>query len=830
MDNLVELLERSAEDFAESPALLIKPSLRYRVWTYSDLWEDTGRVANYLQDRGVKKGDRVLIWGPNMPQWVLAFFGALRAGASVVPLDVRSAPDFVEQVVDRTEPRFAFTSRLTDGSSNHETPSVRLEELDQAVAEHTPRPAEVPIEPDDLAEIMFTSGTTGDPKGVMLTHRSVSSNVRSVADAFPGDASDRLLSILPLSHMFEQCGGLLVPLLNGARIVYPTSRQPTFIFRALQENGITLLLLVPQGLQLFIEGIEREVERRDRTRAWTMMNRWAPRLPMTLRRRLFNQVHARLGGRVRVMLSGGAYLDPALAQKWENLGIAVAQGYGATEASPVITFNRLRERVQGSVGRALLGQEVRIAEDGEVLTRGRNVTPGYWQDEEATAAAFEGGWYRTGDLGYLDGSGNLFLKGRKKDLIVPASGQNVYADDVERALNAHPAVAEAVVAGLPDERSGAETVHAILLLEDPSVPAKDIIEEANAKLADHQRITGHTVWPEDDFPRTHTLKVRKGPVVDYVKAALEGGSKTSDTQTAAPFEKIDALARIVAEVAQVSPQTVREDQTLGGDLGMDSLKRVELLSAVEQDLGAYVDESLLSPATTVAALRELVAEQARGPRGGIEFRRWPFTAWCNVLREGLQHALVFPAIRTGYRPMTAGLENLADLDGPVLFAVNHNAAQWDSLVLLSCLPGRWRRRMSYAAAAEITFGTRWIAVLASLLAAAFPFSRDTAVRQSLEYLGGLLDKGWNVGIFPEGEQRVGQEMLPFMTGVGLLAVESRTPVVPVHLVNHGTPRHGLFRLPWRQAVSVRIGKPLTFGPSTSYVEATERIEEAVRSL
>ena len=831
MDTLVELLESSAKNFGPNPALIMKPSFRNRVWTYADVWENAGRVASYLQDGGVQKGDRILFWGPNMPQWVIAFFGVLRAGAVAVPLDVRSAPDFVERVVAATEPRMAFTSRFAGQALEQDIASVHLEDLDQVVAAYSPRPTDAGVRPDDLAEILFTSGTTGAPKGVILTHRNITANSVAVSQIFPGTASDRLLSLLPLSHMFEQCGGLIVPLMFGARIVYPISRQPSFIFRALQENQITLLLLVPQGLQLFMGGIEREVERQGKTKFWRGMNRMAPHLPMSVRRRLFGSVHRRLGGKLRLIMCGGAYLDPSLARKWENLGIPIVEGYGATEAAPVITFNTVDQRVLGSVGRVIPGQEVRIAEDGEILTQGPNVTRGYWQNEEATTAAFDGEWYKTGDLGYLEDSGHLYLRGRKKDLIVLANGQNVYPEDIERLLNAHPDLIEGIVVGMPEQKAEGETVHAVLLLKDPASSAGEIVEEVNGKLADHQRIRGYTIWHEEDFPRTHTLKVKKTLVLDYLKTATSPGSEMPDPkQGMAASAPTDPLLRIISQVAQVPLQEVEPGKSLGDNLNLDSLKRVELLSIIEQEIGTYVDESLLGPTTTVGQLKELVGQQSQSVSSRLRFYAWPLTTWCTYLREGIQRLIVFPWLSTKYKGTVTGLDNLDNLEAPVLFAINHNAIQWDSLLVLKSLPRRWRRRVAYAAAAEITFGKRWIAFLASLVGGAFPFSRDTAIRQSLEYLGGLLDAGWNVGIFPEGEQRVGQDLLPFKSGVGLLSVECRAPIVPIHIVSEGRSRRGRLGLPGREAVTVRIGAPLVFDPNTSYIEATKRLEEAIRSL
>ena len=272
------------------------------------------------------------------------------------------------------------------------------------------------------------------------------------------------------------------------------------------------------------------------------------------------------------------------------------------------------------------------------------------------------------------------------------------------------------------------------------------------------------------------------------------------------------------------------DKTLGSGLGLDSLSRVELLSVVEQELGAYIDESLVNPNTTVAGLIELAAQQAQTRGRGLRFYQWPLKSWCIALRQGIQYAIVFPLLSTMYRSTVTGLNNLEGLEGPVLFAINHNAIKWDSLVVLRSLPNRWRRRVAYAAAAEITFGKRWLAIVASLVGGAFPFDRETAIRQSLEYLGSLLDGGWNVGIFPEGEQRIGQEMLPFKSGVGLLGVECMAPIVPVRLVSQDPSSRVVPGPGRRESVSVRFGAPLVFPLDTPYVEAAARIEQAVRSL
>jgi long-chain acyl-CoA synthetase len=282
------------------------------------------------------------------------------------------------------------------------------------------------------------------------------------------------------------------------------------------------MVLVPQALQLFLNGIEREVRRQKKEKAFELLQRIAARLPFSWRRYLFGSVHKRFGGHFKFFVCGGAYLPPVLSERWENMGFRVMQGYGTTECAPVVTVTPYREHVHGSAGKALPGQQVRIAEDGEILVHGANVAQGYWKNPEATAAAFKDGWYYTGDLGYLDERGFLYIKGRKKNLIVLPNGLNVYPEDIENVLLTNPAVKDAVVIGLAENGHG-QTVHAVLLMEDPS-QAKTAVQQANKQLASHQQIRGFTLWPETDFPRTHTLKVKRPELLEKLPEVRARGN------------------------------------------------------------------------------------------------------------------------------------------------------------------------------------------------------------------------------------------------------------------------------------------------------------------
>ena len=823
-DTIVEFLREAAARHGPRDALLIKPAFRYIRWTYDRLWEDSGRVATLLQRRGLSKGDQVILWGPNSPHWVLAFFGCLRAGVVLIPLDLRSAPDYVSRVISRTEPKLAFTSRFTPkGDVVLGVPEITFEELELAIAD-LPTPDPVSIQPDDLAEIMFTSGTTGDPKGVMLTHRNLTANIEGISQYISVDSSSRLLSILPLSHMYEQMGGLFFTLHSGASVTYPTSRQPTVLSRTMRERKITTMLMVPQALELLMNGIEREVIRQGKERLWKKLLKVAERTPFGLRRHLFRTVHKQFGGKLDLIVSGGAPLDRDLGRKWEMLGIKVLQGYGTTEASPVISNHTMVERRPDSTGRPLPNVQVKISEQGEILVKGDNITPGYYNAPEETAKAFENGWYKTGDLGYFDKDGFLHIQGRVKDMIVLSSGQNVFPQDIQTVLVKHPSVKDAVVIGLPKGMS--VEVHAALILSDPD-SAKQAVDWANSQLAEQQRVRGFTVWPDEDFPRTHTLKIKNQVVINTILSGSEQSAPSSPRPTSTPPTGARDLMSIIAELSRRDLELVPDTASLGNDLDLDSLGRIELLSAIETELGVYLDESKVSPDTTVRQLSSLVDEGSRRPPM-VKFPGWGMRWWARMARGFFHQGAIFPLMTLAYGLKVSGSENLAGLTGPVLFASNHHLGL-DNPLIFKAVTRRWRRRLAVAAAAELWSNPIWW-VLNPLLGNGFPIARTGPIRPSLENLGSIMDRGWSVLIYPEGVLTVGGPMKPFMQGAGLVAVEGRVPVVPMRLdvAKFGSPS----RLPLlrRGRVEIRFGPPLTFPPGTDYQQATSTIEEAVKAL
>ncbi|HEU5230276.1 MAG TPA: AMP-binding protein [Ktedonobacteraceae bacterium] len=512
MPTIPQLFTNTAARFASHPAL-IEPGEDGEMvtLTYRALQERVQRFAGYLQQQGSAKSERIMIWSASRSDWMVAHLGALSVGMIVVPLDANSKEDFLIRIAETTEAKYLVTTRKQYQSLKQPpVPLIDIDALPQAPLDTASLPQ---IEESDLAELVFTSGTTGQPKGVMLSHHNIVSNATAAITVVDIRAEDRELSILPLSHMFEMT--IQIALIHsGASIIYARTLVPDKLLKLLSSQQATCMILVPQALQLFLNGIEREVRRQKKERQWALLHKLARFLPFSLRRYLFASVHRRFGGHFRFFVSGGAYLAPQLAQSWEQMGFRVLQGYGATECSPIITVTPFREHNLETVGKPLSHVEVRIADDQEVLVRGSNVGQGYWKNPEATAAAFQNGWYYTGDLGYLDEQNYLYLKGRKKNLIVLANGMNVYPEDIENTLNSIAGAKDSVVIGRTDNDQS-QTVHAVLLTETPD-KAKAIIQQANKQLASHQQIKGFTIWHEPDFPRTHTLKVKRQEVINTI--------------------------------------------------------------------------------------------------------------------------------------------------------------------------------------------------------------------------------------------------------------------------------------------------------------------------
>lgn len=774
----------------------------------------------------------------NRPEWSIGFFGAIFGGLVLVPLDVRSQPEFVAKVAQRTRAKLVLASTQTAPMADAlGLPVVLIESLPDRARHAAPLPTPA-VAAGDIVEVVFTSGTTGEPKGAMLTHGNLVANATALKAVFPFQPDERLLSILPLSHMFEQTCGMIAPFLVGASIVYPVSRQPAVLIRTFREFRVTMLLIVPAGLKLLDSSIQRKVDAAGKRASFERLHRIAPHLPRFLKRLLFRPVISQFGGRFRTLGIGAAALDEDLADRWTNMGFDVLQGYGATELSPAVSFTRPSRNRIGTVGEAVPGVEIRIADDGEIQVRGPSVFAGYWEDPDATRAAIDDErFYHTGDIGQLDDDGFLTLRGRKKDMLAMPDGTKVYPEDIEAVLARDSRLRDATVVGWQAAR-GELRVQAVLLLDDASV-AEAVVRDANAQLGAHQQIRGVTVWPDEDLPRTHTLKVKKRVVLDRL-AEMESGAPTttraaSEATTASPLAAA-TVEGLVASVANLPIASVQPDSRLSTDLNMDSLARIELLGVIEEELGAFVDDGDLDPDTTVAQLSAMV-DAAREQKHETGIFGWPLSPLARAIGILIQTLLLVPIFFSLYRVRVTGLERIKGLKGPALFTPNH-CLHNDVGIILTRFPLAWRWRLSVAAAADDIFGNPVRGFGSALIGNAFPLAREGAVRRSLELLGARLDRGFSILIFPEGKLTVGGPTQPFKSGTGLVAVLGATPVVPMKLKITRMSRLDARRepafagehLPWRGEVELVFGEPIQFAWDTDHLVATQQLEAAVEAL
>ncbi len=545
METLLDLLDEAVGRYADRPAFGIRrDDGSTDRWTYREV-ERRSRIAAWrLRALGLQPGDRLLTWSPSTPELPATYFGAIRARLILVPLDLRMSAEAITGVVAKAEPRHLILGTGRDAPDPREVrlehfPTTTVEAICAEPDDSFPADWEEQLDtwerprPDEIWELVFTSGTTGTPKGVMLAHDNIVESVGSMHRVIP-PLEHRIVSLLPLSHLLEQSVGVLYAMSVGADVLYVRSRNPRVIFDALRDHRVTSLVVVPQVLDLFWEAISREVDKSGRRAMFDRLRGFGRHLPYPARRLLFRRVHAALGGELRIMVSAGAFLPPALQQSWEDLGVIVIQGYGSTE-NGFGTCTTREDHGLGTVGRPQPPVEMQIASDGEILFRGPTLFKGYWSDPAATARAIDvDGWYHSGDIGHLDPDGRLILSGRTKDRIVLPNGFKVYPEDMENALRnagirdsvvleTEPGRLEAIVLapgthGIPQggdipSRGSSEVA------EDPAAVKAGIdaaVKEANSNLGQAQRIVGWRLWPEADFPRTHTLKVKRDLVAAWV--------------------------------------------------------------------------------------------------------------------------------------------------------------------------------------------------------------------------------------------------------------------------------------------------------------------------
>ncbi len=809
----------------EGEYLVYDDGYRPRSYSYDNLKRAAHNLAAKLERHGIGRGDRVILWSENRPAWVAAFWGCVLRGVAVAPIDERHSVEFLERVERITAPKAILAGddvALPERSGR--APVWRLSELDWTTADAEFEEAQVTAE--DTVQILFTSGATAEPKGVVITHANILANVvpvereilKYIKYAKPFSPI-RFLNLLPLSHMFGQAMAIFIPPVLGGTVVFQRSQDPREIIRQIKSRRISVLVSVPKILEVLKEYLslaapETAAAAPAGEKFW---KRWWR----------YRRAHSMFGFKFWSFIVGGAALDGKLEEYWGNLGWAVIQGYGLTEAAPIVTLNHPFHAKRGTVGKPIAGVQIRIAEDGEVLVRGGNVTSGYYNNPEATAEAFENGWFHTGDIGALDESGRLSIKGRKKEMIVLPDGRNVFPEDVERVLNGIRGVKESAAVGLKAE--GGEQVQAVLVL-DEGMRAEEVIRQANQLLEEHQKVRGFTTWAEPELPRTEgTKKLKRREIRGRLSGEVRSAPKSGGHGVEAVLAKWSAGREL-------------KPGTSLAELGLSSLDRVELMVALEHEFGVPVDETAFSEAQTLADLQKLqTAPLAAEP--SFEFPRWSRRKWALWSRIVHLNVWVLNLARIFAWVKVEGQENLKGLEGPVLFASNHQG-YFDTPVLFMAMPWKWRHLLAPMMRKEFfeahydpkKFG--WFAwftsslnyYLSCLMFNAVPIpQRETGTRQALRYIGELVEEGWCPLIFPEGKHSLDDTVGRFLPGAAMMAARLKVPVVPLRIRGSNQVLHPGWLFPRPGIVRVKIGKPVQL-EGEDYSSLSAELEAIIRSM
>jgi long-chain acyl-CoA synthetase len=826
---------------------------RMEWFTYGQVLELAVGFCREFETRGIGKGDRVMLWGENCAEWVAAFFGCAMRGVVVVPMDDGASADFAVRVSRQVEAKlWVCSQKHASATPAGSVPVITLEEMKIPARSELGReiPGVLPdvgINREDTLQIVFTSGTTAEPKGVVITHGNVLANISPLEREMQPYLKYerwvhplRFLNLLPLSHVFGQFLGMFLPPLLGGTVIFQDEFKPSEIIGIIRRERVSVLVSVPRVLQSLKQKIERDLEDSGKIGNFRQRFKASEGKHFLHRWWIFRDVRRQFGWKFWAFICGGAALDAATEEFWGRLGYAAIQGYGLTETTSLISVNHPFKLGKGSIGKVLPGRDVKLAADGEILIRGGGVAAGYWSQEHATGngvaeggVADKDGWYHTGDIGALDAQGNLYFKGRKKEVIVTPAGLNIYPEDLEEALRREPEVKDCVVVGI--ERGGNAEPCAVLILHGEA-RAEEVVEQANQSLAEFQRIRMWVRWPQEDFPRTNTQKPRRSVVAEFAKTQIlnEGAKSVAGN---------DPVIEMIGRITGRGAGRMNSDDRLDSDLGLSSLDRVELISALEDRYQVDLSETSFSAARTVGDVEKMLRGEVKQhvtyhyPEWVLG---WPVT-WVRLLA---QYLLMMPAVILLGWPRIEGRQNLRGRNGPLLIVCNH-IGDVDPGFVQAALPARLRNRIATATGGEALeklhspapargfFGKvydrmQW--VLGVSLLNLFPLPREAGFRQSFAYAGRAVDRGYSVLVFPEGRHTVDGRMNPFRAGIGLLANNLNIPVLPMRIVGLFEVKQAGRKVARPYEISVRIGKPMRFSADSDPAQIARELQAAVEAL
>ena len=759
-------------------------------------------------------------------------------------MDIHASPEFVSRIRHIVSARVVVAGPGLPAHMILSAEIWKLEDLFKGLGESTGQKSNKQGEAsgDDLVEIIFTSGATAEPKGVQITHKNILANIVPVEQEvqkylyygrpfFPL----RFLNLLPLSHMFGQAMSTFVPPMLQGTTVFMRGHNPEEIISQVKRRRISIIVCVPKILEVLRGYLEARVPETLEVSAEPehVLKRWWR----------YRKIHRLFGFKFWAFVVGAAPLERELETFWSRLGFMVIQGYGLTETAPIVTLNHPFRTKKGSAGKPIGGVDVKIADDGEILVRGQNVTRGYYNAPEETATAFKDGWFHTGDIGKLDEEGTLTILGRKKEMIVTPEGLNVFPEDVENVVRKDSRVIDVAVIG--NNSGGQERVHAVFVLE-AETNADQVVREANQQLEDHQRIRDYSIWTHGSLPRTEgTKKLRRRSLKKWIR----GDTQESFNRNHSALDSIDDV------LAHFAHGRTLTDDTTFNDLGLSSIERIELALALERVSNCTISEAAVQGTSRISNLKAQLLKDAppvppsntsmldKTTEASTVFPTWSQGTIARSFRRVSLSGLLLPLTRIFAWTKIEGLDHLDTVTGPVIYAINHQS-HLDVPVILAALPPKHRYNVVIAAAREWfsayfhpaqhkmseRFAKGLAFYLGVLLFNIVPLpQRETGTRDAMRHLGTLLGNGWSVFIFPEGKRQTTGNIATFQPGVGMLATQLNVPVIPVRIggVDQILAEGWKMARPGRAYVS--FGAPMQFS-GNKYQDVALEIEKAVRTL
>ena len=844
---MIDLVARQAESIPDKIALQMKRNKEWVRYSYRQLYEASRQAAFTLWEHGHRKGDRVILFAENQPEWGIAYLAAVQIGVIVVPIDPQTAVEEIFALADYTEAKAILTSetciaRLHNAQVESSTESTSLECLDinrfcqpfecEQSETDVPTKSELPtvpdnfpdvdIHPDTVASIIFTMGTTVNPRGAMLSHRGFIANVVAVSQALPPEDADRFLSVLPLYHALGFSCNFLMSIYAGTTITYTNSLRPTTILAMMRETETTVLIGVPRLFQLLYDTIKRYVVQSPEAME-------APLDPEVV-----EQILAALGGHIRVLVSGGAALPDEIYDRFKELGLTIYQGYGMTEASPVLSVNPQHKSKRGSVGPAVQGVQLQLLNPdengiGEIVAGSPSLMQGYYQNQAVTKKVIQDGLLYTGDLGYFDEEGYLYLTGRGKEVIVSGAGKNIYPVELETLYRHSPLISEICVVGMSTDNLF-EAAHAVIVPACDANQDRDSVEKAIHQhiqkraqdLPTYQHLQTVHFW-DTALPKASDTVIDRervkavlreqlsqqtqvAPQPDLAKDTLDAG-ENKDTLKSVEAVIISELSRL----ANLPADQIRLDSNLGTELGLDSMARVELLLLLESKLQRSVPDELIAKIQTVGDVTETVKTmQSESTPPPVDEETSAYieqseSSHLSTALAGLFRFGVGAIYRYYFSIKCNGLENLP-CEQSYIIAANHSS-HLDTLAIMTVL-GTESKRLRVLAAKDYWFSTRFKSWFSGELLKFVPFDRHANFLQGLRISQAVLKQNECLLIYPEGTRSVTGELQPFKSGLGLLAYESKSPIVPAYIEGtyHALPKGK--SLPRKSRIRVTFGEPI----------------------